>query len=204
VKRLVRILPLLVVFAAPMESQTLDQWVSQKNFSEAAKELERIAVSGESVDEAVLRRAIDTARGNLDVRNEKNRKAARRVLCLARAHFPEEDLPPVEGEPEEPLRVKDGVQRPQIISNSPRPAYTPEAREKNIHGTVSLEGIIDREGCMRKVRVIEELPGGLSEAAVASLSNWTFEPATLKGQPVNVYYMVTLNFRPEAVVKSPK
>jgi TonB family protein len=201
VKRFVRILPLFLVFAAPMESQTLDQWVSEKKFSEAAKELERIAVSGESVDEAVLRRAIETARGNLDVRNKKSRQAARRVLCLARSHFPEED-----GEFEAPLKPGDDIkiQRPQLISNIPRPAYTPEAREKNIQGTVSLDGIIDHEGCVRKVRVLQGLPGGLSEAAVASLSNWTFEPATLKGQPVNVYYTVTINFRPEAVVRSPK
>ena len=40
-KSFVRILPLFLVFAAPMESQTLDEWVSQKKFSEAAKELER-------------------------------------------------------------------------------------------------------------------------------------------------------------------
>ena len=200
-KCFVRILPLVLVFAAPMESQTLDQWVSQKKFSEAARELERIALSGESVDEAVLRRAIETARGNLDVRNQKSRQAARRVLCLARAHFPEED-----GEFEEPLKPGDDIkiQRPRLISNNPRPAYTPEAREKNIQGTVSLDGIIDHEGCVRKVRVLQGLLGGLSEAAVASLSNWTFEPATLKGEPVNVYYTVTINFRPEAVVRSPK
>ncbi|HSG40003.1 MAG TPA: energy transducer TonB [Thermoanaerobaculia bacterium] len=200
-KSFVRILPLFLVFAAPMESQTLDEWVSQKKFSEAAKELERIAVSGEPVDEAVLRRAIETARGGLGVRKEKDRKAARQVLCMARAHFPEEDLPRVEGEPEEPLRVKDAVERPRIIS-SQRPGYP--ATAQGIHGTVILEGIIDREGCIRRLNVLQGLPGGLSEAAVAAVRNWTFEPATLKGEPVNVYYSLTVNFRPEAVVKSPK
>ncbi len=201
-KRLVRILPLFLVFAAPVEAQTLDQWVSQKKFSEAAKELESIAASGESVDDAVLRQAIETARAGLKVRNEKSRNEARRVLCLARAHFPEEELPPVEGEPGEPLRVKEGVQRPRFISNSPRPGY-PETAQ-GIHGSVVLEGIIDREGCLRRLNVLQGLPGGISEAAVAAVRNWTFEPATLKGEPVSVYYSLTVNFRPEAVVKSPK
>jgi TonB family protein len=193
-KSFVRILPLFLVFAAPASSQTLDQWVSQERFAEAAVELERLAASGEPVDEGVLRQAIESARGRLDAGDSETGNAARRVLCLARAHFPEENLPPAQDQPAEPMRVKDQVQRPQIIS-SVKPQYTPEAKEQRIMGVVILESIIDREGCVRDTRVLKGLPSGLGEAAVAAVRNWTFAPAIFEGKPVNVYYVVTVNFQ---------
>jgi outer membrane biosynthesis protein TonB len=36
---------------------------------------------------------------------------------------------------------------------------------------------------------------GLSEKAVEAVRKWRFEPATLNGEPVAVYYNFTLNFR---------
>ena len=45
--------------------------------------------------------------------------------------------------------------------------------------------------------MLKPLPG-LTEAAVAALSRWKFEPARLHGQPVEVYYNVTISFSPPA------
>jgi hypothetical protein len=45
------------------------------------------------------------------------------------------------------------------------------------------------------VEVIKGLPLGLTETAIESLLQWTFEPATLDGKPVAVYYNLTFNFR---------
>lgn len=38
---------------------------------------------------------------------------------------------------------------------------------------------------------------GLSEEAVRTIKTWRFEPAKLDGQPVPVYYTLTMNFRLE-------
>ncbi len=36
---------------------------------------------------------------------------------------------------------------------------------------------------------------GLDQAAVDAIKKWRFEPATLHGKPVAVYYNLTVNFR---------
>ena len=63
-----------------------------------------------------------------------------------------------------------------------------------------MEAVIDEQGCVRNIRVLQEVPDGLTEAAVASVSQWVFSPATLNGKPVKVYYVLTINF---AVFTSP-
>ncbi len=47
---------------------------------------------------------------------------------------------------------------------------------------------------MTDVKVLKGLPSGLTEAAVEAVPKWRFEPATLEGNPVAVYYLVTVSF----------
>ena len=42
--------------------------------------------------------------------------------------------------------------------------------------------------------MLKPLPG-LTDAAVAAVSRWKYEPARLHGRPVEVYYNLTINFR---------
>lgn len=53
----------------------------------------------------------------------------------------------------------------------------------------------DREGCVRDLRTLKGLPLGLEQSALAAVRNWSFEPATLAGSPVKVYYILTINFQ---------
>ncbi len=46
------------------------------------------------------------------------------------------------------------------------------------------------------MRVLKALPMGLDHAAVDAVKKWRFKPATLNGRPVNVYYVLTVNFTP--------
>ncbi len=119
-------------------------------------------------------------------------EAAHVLLCRARTHLPDE-LSPEPGVDPEALRVGNEVQRPEIISQV-KPVYTEKARSSGTRGTVIVEAIIDEEGCVRNVRALQELPNGLTESAMASVRNWVFSPATLNGQPVKVYYVLTVNF----------
>ncbi|MEA2558908.1 MAG: hypothetical protein QOH06_412 [Acidobacteriota bacterium] len=92
-----------------------------------------------------------------------------------------------------PYRVEGDVKRPEKISGRP-PIYTSNAREARVTGVVVLDTLIDEKGNVTDVKVLQGLPMGLDEAAVEAVKRWKFKPATLDGQPVPVYYTLTVSF----------
>lgn len=92
------------------------------------------------------------------------------------------------------LTVGGAVTRPVGIFQ-PQPRYTETARKVRLQGAVILEAIIDREGRVSDLRMIKGLGLGLTDEAVKTVKQWKFEPATLNGQPVAVYYTLTIYFR---------
>jgi protein TonB len=95
---------------------------------------------------------------------------------------------------EEPLRVGGDVTRPEKLT-APPPVYTELARRGRVQGTVIVESVIDAEGNVTKTRVLKGLPMGLDQVALDAVQKWKFKPATLKGEPVKVYYTLTVNFK---------
>jgi TonB family protein len=77
------------------------------------------------------------------------------------------------------------------------PKYPPEMREQGISGRIIARLVIDKDGFVQDVEIVESPAGAFSEAATEALEQWTFEPATLNGDPVAVSYIVTLMFRLE-------
>ncbi|HXH41104.1 MAG TPA: TonB family protein [Thermoanaerobaculia bacterium] len=75
------------------------------------------------------------------------------------------------------------------------PRYPMMARRAGIQGPVVVRGIVRRDGTIDNVEVIKDLPYGLGEAASDAVSQWHFRPATYRGDPIDVYYTVTVNFR---------
>ena len=57
--------------------------------------------------------------------------------------------------------------------------------------------MIDRQGNVTEARILKPLPLGLDQAALNAVRQWKFKPGTLNGQPVPVYYNLTVNFRIE-------
>jgi protein TonB len=92
------------------------------------------------------------------------------------------------------LRVGGKVQRPTAISQ-PQPLYPELARRTRMQGTVILEAVINRDGLVEDIRVLKPLGYGLTESAIEAVRKWRFSPATLDGNPVAVYYTLTVNFR---------
>jgi TonB family protein len=92
-----------------------------------------------------------------------------------------------------PLQIGGNVQAPVRI-HAPDPHYPEEARHARVQGVVILQTIIDKVGNVTDVRVLKGLPSGLTEAAVEAVSAWRFKPAMLEGEPVAVYYLVTVSF----------
>jgi TonB family protein len=96
-----------------------------------------------------------------------------------------------------PYRVGGNVTRPEKISGAP-PAYTVEARKARVTGVVILEAVIDEQGNVTDVKVLKGLPAGLDQSALEAVQSWKFNPATLDGRPVPVYYTLTVNFTMES------
>ncbi|TNF70645.1 MAG: TonB family protein [Acidobacteria bacterium] len=76
----------------------------------------------------------------------------------------------------------------------PKPQYNELARRAGLEGIVILQAVIDRQGQVGEVEVLKGLPLGLTESAVAAVERWRFEPATLRGKPVRVYFNLTVKF----------
>jgi TonB family protein len=75
------------------------------------------------------------------------------------------------------------------------PRYPALARRAGVQGAVVVRGIVRRDGTIDDVEVIKDLPYGLGESAREAVSRWRFRPATFRGEPIDVYYTVTVNFR---------
>ncbi len=75
------------------------------------------------------------------------------------------------------------------------PRYPAAARRRGVGGAVVVRGIVRRDGTIDNVEIIKDLPFGLGEEARRAVSRWRFRPATYRGEPIDVYYTVTVNFK---------
>jgi protein TonB len=96
--------------------------------------------------------------------------------------------------PEGPLRVGGDVKAPVAI-NKVDPQYPEVARKARISGIVIVECTISKSGDVTDIHVLKPLPFGLDNAAVEAVKRWKFKPGTLNGQPVDVIFDLTVNFK---------
>jgi TonB family protein len=92
------------------------------------------------------------------------------------------------------LRVGGEVKAPTVISKV-EPEYSEEARRARISGIVILEALIDKNGNVTDINVLKPLPFGLDQAAIDAVKQWKFKPAMMNGQPVDVVFNLTVNFK---------
>ena len=91
-------------------------------------------------------------------------------------------------------RVGGEVKAPRVV-NRVEPIFTPEARRDKVSGITIIEVLIGKDGRVKDAKVLKPLPDGLSESALAAVEQWEFEPGTLKGEPVDVIFNLTVNFK---------
>ncbi|MCP4664381.1 MAG: energy transducer TonB [bacterium] len=103
---------------------------------------------------------------------------------------------PVAEEPsgQEPRRIRGDVSEPRAIYKL-QPAYPATAVKARVQGTVIVESVIDTQGAVVGLTVLKSDREDLAAAAVKAIRQWRFEPATVNGKPVDVYYNLTVNFR---------
>jgi TonB family protein len=99
-----------------------------------------------------------------------------------------------ENQPEPVYKVGGEVTAPQAIF-MPDPAYTAEARQKGISGSLTLGLKVRPDGTTSDIRVVKGLDPGLDQSAVETVSHWRFQPGTKSGIPVTVEVRVVVSFQ---------
>ena len=84
------------------------------------------------------------------------------------------------------------VQPMTLIFQIP-PEYPPAAKSKHIEGVVTLRAIIDKEGKVKKLELIQGDPL-LVDAAMDAVKQWRYKPTTLGGNPVEADTNISVNF----------
>ncbi|MFL6248754.1 MAG: TonB family protein [Thermoanaerobaculia bacterium] len=110
-----------------------------------------------------------------------------------------EPAPEVQPEPVERTTgvysaVPPGGTQPEEVDRA-IPRYPAAARRAGVQGPVVIRGIVRRDGTIDNLEIIKDLPYGLGEEARRAVNRWRFRPATYRGEPIDVYYTVTVNFR---------
>lgn len=90
--------------------------------------------------------------------------------------------------------LKKGLTRPRPIY-SPQPRYTNLARHDHVQGICRVELLINTQGLTQNIRILRSLPDGLDKQAIATISEYRFQPSrTVNGKPVPVAMIVDIDF----------
>jgi TonB family protein len=86
------------------------------------------------------------------------------------------------------------VTPPRVVKRAP-PDYPRGKLTVCIQGTVVVRVVIDEHGVPLSPSVVSSIDPVFTLAALEAMRKWRFEPATIAGRPVIVYYNLTVNFR---------
>lgn len=117
---------------------------------------------------------------------------ARILVCHSRGSAGEEATNPPED------ATANSRRRPGEMIYQVTHEYTDEAIQAGVEGVVGLGVSIDEEGCVVDVEVLERLPHGLTENAVAAMRRAVFRPAMEDGEPVGATYRTAVRFAMDA------
>jgi TonB family protein len=87
----------------------------------------------------------------------------------------------------------DATQRPKLLRQVP-PNYPHEAFEAKLNGSVFLRGVVHPDGTVGDILVVHSLAGSLDRAAEEAFAQWSFQPATRRGEPVAMAIIVQMAF----------
>lgn len=86
------------------------------------------------------------------------------------------------------------VDRKVRVVMKPEPRYTESARQKQVTGRVIIKAVFSCNGSLGNIRVVEMLPHGLTEQAVAASRMIKFVPAVKNGKYVSMWLQLEYNF----------
>ena len=83
-----------------------------------------------------------------------------------------------------------------VATQAVDPGYPLELMRRNVQGTVTLSAVINSDGRVGEVKVLNGIDDQLDQYACAALAHWRFRPATKNGNPVALQAVVMIPFKP--------
>ena len=148
-------------------------------FFAAEGRLYKFAVGGDQVEDAAFKKFFSSI------------VLGQKATGIALADGPGQ---PFEASPDEETFTGKVVTRKARLFMKPEPRYTEEARQKLITGTVILKVVFSSSGAVTNVRVVAELPNGLTENAIDAVKKIKFCPAIKDGKYVSMWMQLEYNF----------
>ena len=117
-------------------------------------------------------------------------------VAPAPSPIPHGDGPTPDPAPEsEPVYHVDGdIVKPERISGGYLDVIT-LGNTLRVRGVTIFQAVITKEGRVRDLRFLKLGAPELAEPIRDAVKSWRFKPATLHGEPVAVYYNMTLHIR---------
>jgi TonB family protein len=93
------------------------------------------------------------------------------------------------------LTMREVDTRPETVSRV-QPKYTEQGIRRRLQGFVTIEMVVEADGTVGPTRIVASLDAesGMDVAAVESVKQWRFKPATKAGVPVRVVASAMVTF----------
>ena len=98
-----------------------------------------------------------------------------------------------ESGPREKIYTGREVDKKVKLKNSPPPEH-PDVAQGQVRGTVILKVVFTSDGRVTNIRVVQGLPGGLTEKAIEAAKKIKFIPATKDGRFVSMWMQLEYHF----------
>jgi len=116
------------------------------------------------------------------------------VTVVGATSAPRQVAPVTSGAPKR-IAVGGSVQPSRLIRQV-KPVYPDDLQQSGVQGTVLVRAVISKDGTvLHPVVVNTEVHPGLAKAALDAVSQWTYEPTLLNGQPVEVVTTIDIAFQ---------
>ena len=86
------------------------------------------------------------------------------------------------------------VDRKVRLVLKPEPTYTEAAREKQVVGAVVMKAVFSCNGSVVDIRIVDGLPQGLTEQAIAAVKKIKYVPAVKGGKYTSMWMQLVYNF----------
>jgi TonB family protein len=98
-----------------------------------------------------------------------------------------------EDKPESRGSTDEEIIPPKVI-HKVNPVYPEEAREAKLTGQVVCQVVVSTKGAPTELEILSATDEIFVQPTIDAIKQWRFEPATMHGKPVEVWYQLETNF----------
>ncbi|MGD0741136.1 MAG: energy transducer TonB [Terracidiphilus sp.] len=94
----------------------------------------------------------------------------------------------------DPYRLPPGA-KPPVAIHMPPAQFSAEASAEHFQSAVIVSTIVNEDGLPTDVRLVRGAGHGLDENAIAAVSQYRFQPATINGKPIATRITIEIDFK---------